>query len=122
MRRRWRARRRTTSRRSPSSRPIPLAARRRAVRSSGARNRDAPLDDLRAQRLNARSNRVGDQRAVVLVEDVADPLLLQAELIDAALERAVLHPLDRLKHGLVDALDHRREDVSRSLRLLVGID
>ena len=75
-----------------------------------------------SQRFDARAHAVGDQRAIVVVVHVADAVFGEPELVDAALERAVLHALDRLEHRDVDALHHRREDEARRFGVLVGVD
>src|SRR5688500_4346825 len=111
MRRDSRAPRRTTWRCRASRSPAALP--RFAAPSSRARHGDSSGDDLFAQRLETRANVVGNQRAIVVVVDVADALLAETELEDAALERAVAHFPDRLVHRDVDALHHRRQDVIR---------
>src|SRR5206468_5065763 len=72
----------------------PSLSLRRCVRSPLAGNLDSPGDDLLLDLLESRPHRVGDEGAVVLVVDVADAVLLEAEGVDAALEGAVLHALD----------------------------
>src|SRR6185312_5591101 len=77
--------------RSPS--PSPL-------RSLGG-HLDLAGDDVEPDLLDPGAHRVADERAVVLVVDVVDAALGQAELQDAALPRPLLRALDRLEHGLV---------------------
>src|SRR5262245_20817109 len=62
--------------------------------SSRARHLDASGDALLAQRFDAGTHRIRNQRAIVLIVHVVDTMLRETELEDAALEGAVLHILD----------------------------
>ena len=73
-----------------------------------ARHHDVAGDDVLPELLDARADVGGDQRRVVLVVHVADAVLGEPELIDAALEACrPSRLLDRVEDRDVDALHHR---------------
>src|SRR5262249_33806789 len=85
------------------------------------RHHDLALDDLPAQLLDGLVGLVVDPVGVVLVVDVADAVLGEAELADAADELAGGDRLDRLLDGDVDALHHAGHDAAGRLGELVGV-
>src|SRR3990170_7523338 len=85
---------------------------------------DLAGDDVSLQRLQARYD-ILDYRLVVLVDGVADAVLLQAEGADAGLVGPVHHRPDRLVHCHIHTLQHAGEDLAALVRLdgerLVGV-
>src|SRR5256885_12714704 len=89
--------------------------------STRARNLYAAGDDILLQLLDARTHAVRNHRLVVIVVNVSDPLFLEAERVDAALEAVLLDSGNRIVRGVVHALQHRSENVTRRFRPLIGI-
>src|SRR5687768_1191621 len=88
--------RRSPSRREPSRSPVPSLAP-SGRRFARGRHLDPAGDDLLLQFLDTLTGSVRDQRAVVLVIDVADAAFREPVRVDAALERAFLDALDRVE-------------------------
>src|SRR5437867_4149313 len=63
----------------------------RSRTSSGRRRPDLSVDDLLAKRFHPRTHAVWNERAVVSVIHVADPVLRETQLIHAAAEAVLLH-------------------------------
>ena len=81
----------------------------------------AGLDVVR-RRLDGFEHVGRQERLVVLVLGVADPVLAEAQHGDAGLPGAVLGGGEAVLHGDVDVLQHGREDVAGEQAVLVGID
>src|SRR3990172_3870392 len=77
---------------------------------------DLAGDDVLPDRLQA-GHDILDRRLVVLVDGVADAVLLQAEGADAGLVGPVHHRPDRLVHCHIHTLNHAREDLGALIRL-----
>ena len=67
----------------------------------------------------ASAERIG---LVVVVDRIADAVVLEAEHLDAGLPGAVLGRLERIVGRDVDALQHRGQDLAGEEAVLVGVD
>src|SRR6187549_3375556 len=88
----------------------------------GVGHLDLAADDLLPGGLDLPDHLRGDQLRVVLVDRVADAVVVEAVHVDAALE-AVADPVAHdLVDGVVDALDHAGEHVAGLDPVLVRVD
>src|SRR5512141_322150 len=90
--------------------------------SSGAGHLYPAGDDLLLELLETSVHAVGNEILVSIVVHVADTALGKAERVDAAFESLVLNTLNRVEDRRVDAFYHRRQNVSWSFIILIGID
>src|SRR5690606_18450086 len=82
---------------------------------------DVAVDDPLLDVVDLVDELLRDQGLVVLVEREVDAVLGQAEVQQAALERAVHDVHDRVVGGHVDALEHAREAEVQRGRVAVGV-
>src|SRR4051794_26152551 len=87
-----------------------------------ARDHDTAGDDVLLELLEPGADVRRDQLLVVDVVDVADALLGEAVLVDAASEPVIPDLEDRVVDRVVDALDHRAQHVAWRLVVLVRVD
>ncbi|CDX32277.1 conserved hypothetical protein [Mesorhizobium sp. SOD10] len=71
---------------------------------------------------DGRLHLIGHQGLVVVVHGVVDAAFLEAEILDAALEGAVLAVHEGVVDGNVDTLHHRGQHLAGLQAVLVGID
>src|SRR5215471_20718248 len=86
------------------------------------RNLDLPADNFLSGCFDSLDCCWGDQIFVVLIYGIADAIVFQTVSMNAA-KGAVLYTVsDNPVNGVVDALDHARENEARLDPVLVGID